>query len=180
MTEHAMKLEQARSLYIEVKSLAPLASAEWSESYNLSTSQAEICIPNRFTGEVEPIAHILPDCPYDDRRMMLRAPIYIAALLTLLEETFKRLRALDPPVQQKPRDKNPYAKACAIASGRQDFRAFLRTCHGLEATDNERVDTRVRSLLNIQTRTELDTDEHARARWFSLYREFESWKGRQR
>lgn len=175
-----MNIEQARALYPQIKSLAALASDEWSESYNLSTSKAEICLPNRFTGEVEPIAHILPDCPYDDRQLMLRAPIYVAALLTLLEEAFKRLRTLDPPPEKKVRDKNPYARACAIATGRLDFRAFLSAVHGLEATDTERVDTRVRSLLRIQSRTQLDTDEQARARWFSLHREFENWKARQR
>lgn len=174
-----MNLDQARTLYPEIKSLAALASGEWSESFNLKTSQAEICIPNRFTGEVEPIAHILPDCPYDDRLLMLRCPVYVSALLTLLEEAFRRLRALDPQSPEKPKEKNPYAKACAIASGRQDFRTFLAACHGLEATDDERVDTRVRSILQIQSRTELDTDEQARARWFSLHREFESWKDRQ-
>lgn len=175
-----MNLEQARALYPQIKSLAALASEEWSESYNLATGKAEICLPNRFTGEVEPIAHILPDCPYDDRQLMLKAPVYVAALLALLEEAFKRLRALDPTPQAQAKEKNPYARACAIATGRQDFRAFLSAVHGLDTSDTVRVDTRVRSLLQIQSRTELDTDKHARARWFSLHREFERWKESQR
>jgi hypothetical protein len=174
------KLDEARALYPEIRALSGLASPEWSESYNLDTHQAEICIPNRFTGEVEPIAQILLDCPYDDRRMMFKAPVYIAALLTLLEEAFNRLRSQAQKEAQPAKEKYPFAKACAILSGKQKFRQFLREMHGLEAVDDERVNTRIRSLLTIESRTQLDTDENARERWFSLCREFDLWERQQR
>ncbi len=39
--------------------------------------------------------------------------------------------------------------------------------------------TRVRTILNVTSRTELDTDPAATQRWFSLVKDFEAWeKGR--
>lgn len=181
-----MDLDRARILYKEVRDLSPFASEEWSESYDVDAGRAEICIADRLSGTVTPIAHILSACSHDDRVMMTKAPIYIAALLTLLKESFRRLEASTPDTRRAPSqqardpDEHRYAKACAILSGKHDFRTYLTVVHGLEAVDGERVNTRVRTILNIQSRNELDEDPAARQRWFSLVRDYESWNRNRR
>lgn len=170
-----ISLDQARALYPEIKNLLPLVSPEWNESYNLSEGIAEICIPNRIDGDVEPIANILPGCPYDDRMLMIKARLYVGALWVLLHEAFRHIPKAASESAEAKQEKNPFAKACAILSGKQPFRHFLTDRYGLEAVDNERVDTKVRFILSIKSRTELDTDPDARERWFSLVRQYEAW-----
>lgn len=173
-----MNLDEAKALYPEIKGLLPLASPEWSESYNLHDGIAEICIPNRFNGEVEPIAHILADCPYDDRRMMINAPVYLNAVWLLLQEALKRIPREAAPEAAK-RKKQTVAQACGRMCNDADFLRFLAVCHGVDISDRERVASRVRTMIKIESRAELDSDERARKRWFSLCDEFRSWKGRE-
>jgi hypothetical protein len=61
--------------------------------------------------------------------------------------------------------------------GKQDFRRYLMQCHDLaDAADDERVNTRVRHILNIRSRAELNTDHRAAARWKRLRRDYYAWK----
>lgn len=93
-------------------------------------------------------------------------------LARLYRDALAEIRRLDPPQRTK-----DYAAECAMQCGKQSFLMFLHERHGLEAADGERVKTRVRSILRIQSRAELNTDENARQRWFSLRAEFKSWQG---
>jgi hypothetical protein len=59
----------------------------------------------------------------------------------------------------------------------QAFRQYLIERHDLrDATDAERIKTRVRSILDIQSMAELNTDEAAAGRWKSLRVDFEQWR----
>ena len=58
----------------------------------------------------------------------------------------------------------------------QAFRRFLEERHNLDTSDLERIKTRVRSILAIQSMKELNTDENARKRWLSLRVEFDTWR----
>jgi hypothetical protein len=168
-----MNRQTATPLYIEAKQLAGLVSDEWQDTFNTETQQAELCLRDNLTGEIFPIAIIKPECSYDDRRLMARAPLIVRALLFLLRESFKEIERLKP--KQKA---NKLAQDCAIYCGRQDFRRFLTECHDMvDATDNERVNTRVRNILDIQSRAELDKDQDAGKRWLSLKNAFFRWKG---
>lgn len=168
-----MNRQTATPLYIEAKQLAGLVSDEWQDTFNIETQQAELCLRDNLTGEIFPIAIIKPECSYDDRRLMTRAPQIMRALLFLLRESFNEIERLKP--KQKA---NKLAQDCAIYCGRQDFRRFLTECHDMvDATDNERVNTRVRNILNIQSRAELDKDQDAGKRWISLKQAFYRWKG---
>lgn len=168
-----MNRQTATPLYIEAKQLAGLVSDEWHDTYNAETHQAEICLRDQLTDEIFPIAIIRPECSYDDRRLMTRAPQIMRALLFLLRESFNEIERLKP--KQKA---NKLAQDCAIHCGRQDFRRFLIEQHNLSsATDDERVKTCVRNMLNIKSRAELDKDQDAAKRWFSLKQAFYRWKG---
>ncbi|QRM55115.1 hypothetical protein [Sinorhizobium sp. BG8] len=168
-----MDLATARKLLPDIRSASDLASPLWSESYDTTAMRAEICVENTVTGEVEPIAALLPDCSHDDRRLMIRSPEYVAALLVLLNEAFRVIRELQPK-QAKPKD---FAAECAMKCANDHlFRRYLAERHQLEATDLERIKTRVRSLLAVQSMGELNKDENARKRWQSLRNDFDNWR----
>lgn len=168
-----MNLANAKAMLPEIRELSGLASGEWCESYDVANTRAEICTRDRRTGEVEPIAILLPDCSYDDRRLMQSAPVYIAALLTLLDEAFRVIRELQP----KPPKQKDHAAECAMkCANDRAFLRFLQQRHGADIADTERVKTRVRSILAIQSMAELNTDENARQRWKSLRAEFDNWR----
>jgi hypothetical protein len=59
------------------------------------------------------------------------------------------------------------------------FKRWLMDCHGLDspATD-ERAAARLRSLLGVTSRKEINQTEDARARWTALRDEFRAWKRR--
>lgn len=170
-----MNLEEAKALFPEIREQSGLASDGWCESFDTKTGRAEICTRHRRSGIVEPIAAILPDCSYYDRMLMQKAPTYILALLILLDEAFRRLKELQPKPEKAPN----FAAECAMKCKDDHlFRKFLHECHGADAPDLERIKTRVRSVLGVQSMVELNTDENARKRWLSLRAEFDRWRKR--
>jgi hypothetical protein len=113
----------------------------------------------------------------EDRELVQHAYGDLLWLLDRYDLVVGKLRALQTGIGKRV-EKNPYARACAILCGKRTFRQFLTSEYGLDAPDDERVKTKVRFILNIQSRKELDTDEAARERWFSLVRQFEGWGAR--
>lgn len=169
-----MNLDLARTLLPDARQLASLASEEWAESYDVDEKRAEICIRDNLTGEIVPIAHILPDCPYDDRKLMIKAPVLVRALLVLLKQAFDEIRKLQ---KQQPQPKN-FAAECAIKCQNDfAFRRYLMERHDLkDGGDAERIKTRVRSILAISSMKELNEDPAAAARWQSLRSNFDAWR----
>ncbi len=170
-----MNLDAARALYPEAKELTGLISEEWLESYNLDESRAEICLRDTMTGEIYPIAQVLPTCTFDDRRLMLKAPALLRAVVTVCEAAFVEIRRLKP--KQKGPDPKDYAAEVSMKCQQdQAFRRYLMECHDLkDASDADRIKTRVRSILAVSSMTELNTDPDAGARWVSLRTNFKSW-----
>ncbi|MGE0425291.1 MAG: hypothetical protein AB7O88_23735 [Reyranellaceae bacterium] len=76
-----------------------------------------------------------------------------------------------------PGEARDYAAQCAIACGKPGFRLFLAQRHGLERPlTEERATQKVRSLLGITSRRELNGDGRAAQAWRKLAREFEQWR----
>lgn len=181
-----MKLADAKAMLPEIRFVMETASVEWSECYDSTRNVSQIACRDGLTGEVYPIATLEKAIAGDDREIMRKAPVYIRALLMLRDEAVRQFRAAQPSTElkataekeTKPAGANRYARACAILSGKVNFRQYLRDVHALEAVDDERVNTRVRSILAIQSRNELDTDPEARQRWASLVKDFEAWERR--
>lgn len=172
-----MNLEVARSLYPEAKQLAGLVSEEWTVSYDRAEGRAEICVRDTATGEITPIAHLLPDCSYDDRALMGRAPILIRALITLCERAFDEIRRLKP----KPKKKFTEANRCAVwCADNGMFRRWLVDATGLhDASDSERIKTHVRFLLRVESLAEIDSSREAAATWAKMRADFETWRKQQ-
>lgn len=178
-----VNLDQARTFLPEARDLAGLASEQFVESYDIKTSRAEICVVNRMTGEIEPIAYFTPDCSYDDRRLMLKAPELVRALLVIMEAAFDRIRSLQPPENHQHRQserserKKDYAAECAMKCNDRMFRRFLVERHNVpDVADAERVAVSVRNILRIKSRAELNTDPAAAARWVEFRGAFEAWR----
>lgn len=169
-----MNIDAARALYPEAKQLADLVSEEWTVSFDRSKGVAEICVRDMATGEITPIAHLLPDCGYDDRVLMGKAPVLVRALVTICERAFEEIRRLRPK-ENKPKD---FAAECAMKCQNDGlFKTYLMQAHQLQdAGDAERIKTRVRSILAIQSMKELNDDPAASARWQNLRGDFDAWR----
>lgn len=174
-----MDLAKAKTMLPEIREIAGLASSNWSESYDTKKGRPEIVLSDPLTGEIRPIGVILPECSFDDRKLMQFAPAYVDALLTLLDEAFRVIRQSRPaqsrPAQEKPKD---YAAECAMkCKGDHLFGRYLIERHDLrDAGDGERIKTRVRHILQIESMAELNKDEGARRRWISLKNDFKAWR----
>ncbi|MDP9837572.1 hypothetical protein J2T09_002324 [Neorhizobium huautlense] len=170
-----MNLDVARALYPEAKELTGLISEEWLESYNLGEGRAEICLRDTLTGEVYPIAQVLPTCTFDDRRLMFKAPALLRAVVTVCEAAFVEIRRLKP-TQKGPDPKDFAAEVSMKCANDHAFRRYLIECHDLkDAGDTERVKSRVRSVLAVSSLKELNDDRDAGARWVSLRTNFKTW-----
>ncbi|MBB1247427.1 hypothetical protein [Rhizobium sp. G21] len=120
--------------------------------------------------------------PYIDRDRVLAAIDNIDWLLGCYDRLIEKLRAkadaeaARQAETERQENKSDLARACAIETQKPAFIRFLRERTGLEdASDQFRVDTHVRFLLKVASRTELNTDPDAAARWRSLRAEFQAW-----
>jgi hypothetical protein len=156
------------------------ASTDWSLSENGLQILARV-VPGT---PVLVVLNSTDDCGWQDLEFVSHAHDDVAFLLQLLREAFAEIRRLKPPhdqrrqqrqqEQQKPKD---HAAECAMKCNEQVFRRYLIEKHGLEdAGDSIRIASRVRSILNIKSRSDLNTDENARQRWLSLRADFEAWR----
>lgn len=168
-----MDIATAKALLPEIRLNLETIGPEWAESYDVKSGSSQVCDVNVKTGEVYPLVTIHKSCPSDAREIIRKVPTYLRALLLLREEAVKEYRKLAAPSMEP--DKN-YAAECGMRCNDPMFRRFLTEQHGLETSDLERVATRVRTMLAVSSRAELNTDPEAAARWISLRAEFEAWK----
>lgn len=70
-----------------------------------------------------------------------------------------------------------YAAECAMKCAEPAFKAFLHERHGLEKPlTDERVKVKVRSLLGVTSRAELNDGGKAAHAWKALRTEFDDWR----
>jgi hypothetical protein len=179
-----MDLAQARAYLPEARELAALSSEAWFETCSTDVAVPEISRSDLKTGEIVPIAHVLPDCPFDDKRLMVLTPTLLRALLVLLDEAFRIIRAGQPSSdpratrrQSEEQSDKDFAAECAMkCANDRAFRQYLIERHQLQdAGDTERIKTRVRSILAITSMGELNKDEGAAQRWKALRSDFKAW-----
>ena len=172
-----MNLDLAKATYLDARQLLGISSEEWCESYDVENGRAEICTKEPTTGEIEPIALLLPPLRYEDRRLMTHAPTYMRAMDLLLRHSFNEIRELRRQLTQRSPKPKDFAAECAMKCTEIGFKKFLEEKHGLEAPfTNERAATRVRSMLAISSRKELNDDRAAAERWKSLRSAFDAWR----
>lgn len=122
----------------------------------------------RFTGQVTPeerdcVAHALDDVRF---------------LLMLLDRAIKALRPPRAAQEQRATAKDHTTEAAMLCES-PAFKRFLMEEHGLESpATKDRTAQKLRSLLSITTRKDLNNDDGARERWLALRAKFNIWKGR--
>lgn len=136
-------------------------------------------------GEDEAIVIIPHACPPATRELMLKHIDIIKDLLGMLEATGRHLVAI-----RRERDElatraanraapgvKDYAAECGRKCNEPAFQRFLSECHDLILpTDDVKTATRVRSLLSIKSRRDLNTDPTATTRWRDMVRAYDAWR----
>lgn len=120
----------------------------------------------------------------EEMELAAAAPDDLRFLLGLVDRAIAAAR----PRQVQPPD------AAAAAGGRAPdhtteaamlcsdpaFKRFLMDCHGLESpASDERTAQRLRSLIGVTSRKEINQSDAARQRWIALRDAFRQWKGRE-
>lgn len=173
-----MNLTEAKALLPEIRTTLELASPEWAQSYSMESGRAQICGRDPMSGEIYPIATLEQAISHDDRELMRKAPVYLRAVLQLRDEAVRAYKQLaQPPQEPKKEQPKPLSTLVAIKCSRDlAFARYLQECHGLEdASNSERIKTRVRSVLAIQSLKELNEDPRAIQAWQDLLRNFKAW-----
>lgn len=122
----------------------------------------------RFTGQATP----------DERDCVAHALDDVRFLLMLLDRAIKALRPARPAQEQREAPKDHTTEAAMLCES-SAFKRFLMEEHGLESpATTDRTAQKLRSLLSITSRKDLNNDDGARERWFALRAKFNIWKGR--
>jgi hypothetical protein len=149
-----------------------IVGIDWAiEAADATTS---LVVIDRVDGKPRTIATIAGDAPFAFQDFLMRAGERQQFLLDMLDRCSRAYRDL---AGKQPKQKR-YAAECAMkCRNDQAFRQYLIERHNLrDATDFERIKTRMHSILNVQSLNELDTDEAAAGRWQSLRGDFELWR----
>lgn len=130
-------------------------------------------------GELLTLARFEKSALPEELELFAHAAQNTRLLLDLLDRaiaTIRQLRGTSRDAAGSARTRN-FAAETAMICARGDFRQFLADQHGLEAPlTEERATQRLRSVLSIKSRTELNEDDGAAARWQQLRAAFENWK----
>lgn len=98
-------------------------------------------------------------------------------LLGLVDRAIEKLK---PPPPERDTSKD-YAAEAGIKCGEGAFKVFLEQQHGLERPlTDERTAQKVRTLLGVTSRKELNSDDVAAARWKKLRGEYDAWRRAER
>lgn len=155
---------------------AAIAPGDWSRACDPDGELIEARGP---MGELVPVARFHASATMAEMQFMVDAPRHVGFLLDLVDRAISRLRPAEPaPDPGKAKD---YAAEAAIKCGEPAFKAWLRDCHGLEPPlSDERCAQKLRSLLGVTSRAELNDDAAAAERWRRLRDEFQVWRRRGR
>ncbi|PRX09998.1 UNVERIFIED_ORG: hypothetical protein BCL66_105184 [Martelella mediterranea] len=138
--------------------------------------------------EPEIIGTIPLACPASNRELLLKHVEIPADLIRMIDAAAKLDRRRRTEIERlqmelEARGGRPaknYAAECAIKCSEPAFKAFMEARHALaRPLTDDRVAARVRSVLAISSRTELNTNNKAAARWRGMVKNFENWRKQQ-
>lgn len=127
-------------------------------------------------GELNEVMRFHRGATPEEIDFMIHAPDTVIFLLGLVDRAIARLGG-NRPQQVNRRPKN-YAAEATMKCDEPAFKVFLEERHGLERPlTTDRVVQKLRTLLGITSRRELNTDGAAADRWQSLRADFDAWRG---
>lgn len=127
-------------------------------------------------GELNRIATFHPGATPDEIDMVVGALGMAAFMLKLVDRAIVAVRQAAPQQSKRHKPSN-FASEAAMKCNEPAFKVYLEQRHGLERPLTEdRVAERLRSILNIKSRKELNENSAAAERWLSLRADFGAWK----
>ncbi|MDW9588698.1 hypothetical protein GOA80_22020 [Sinorhizobium meliloti] len=163
-----------------IRNRIALATRDW----GIQSDGGKLCL-TAATGEgTFLVATIADKAPVGESELVLSAPGDLIWLLETYDALAARFRALRAELhrhapQQQRREPKDYAAECAMKCAEPAFKVFLEECHGLsKPLTDDRAATKVRSILNIGSRAELNNDPAAAERWQKLRGHFDAWRRR--
>lgn len=147
-----------------------------------SDDQGEFADAKGSDGSLLPIVRFTRAATVDERDFIINAPDDVGFLLSLLDRAIRkeraRLAAERSQAAATPAVKDHTTEAAMLCESPM-FQKFLVERHGLDApVTKDRAAQRLRSVLGITSRKQLNENDAARERWFALRRDFNTWKGR--
>lgn len=173
--------ESARLATIRA-SLAAIAPGQWRRAADADGEL--LMVAGEMRGELIIAARFEAGASDDEKTFIAAAPDTVRFLLGLVDRAIAALRKSQGRTEERDEpaaDQKNYAAECAMKCGEAAFKVFLEEKHGLERPlTDERAAQRVRTLIGVTSRKELNSDAHAAARWRALRDDFASWKRGQR
>ncbi len=153
--------------------LAALGGAQWQLCCDGDVSFVEA---KTRDGELNKIATFHPGATPDEIDMVVGAPRMVLFMLDLIDRAIVAVRQAAPQQSQRHKPSN-FASEAAMKCNEPAFKVYLEQCHGLaRPLTEDRVVERLRSILNIKSRKELNENSAAAERWMSLRADFGAWK----
>jgi len=179
------RVQEARQLAGIRDRLAALDGAEWA----LGAEDGRMRIYARNGSEMVGLADFASLATADEMQVAAHAPQDLRFLLGLLDRCAKRVKALAPPAvddaaarpgAEAGQGGRNYAAEASMLCAVPAFKRFLMERHGLESpASDERTAQKLRSLLVVTSRREINESDAALSRWKALRAEFYAWKGRE-
>lgn len=127
-------------------------------------------------GGLSEIATFHSEASTEEMQFAASAPQHVRFLLDLVDRAIAKARGGKPAPEPESKRKD-YAAEAAMKCAEPAFKKFLMERHGLESPANdERTAQKLRSMLGVTSRAELNHDAMAAARWKALRGDFENWR----
>lgn len=151
-----------------------IAPGKWSRVHDGEGCFVEAVGP---MGERLKVLRFDPGATDDEIMIVVDLPETLEFLLGLVDRAIARLKPSAGQGSAQARDPKNFAAECAIKCGEPAFKAFLEQRHGLERPlTDERVAQKVRQMLGVTSRRQLNDDERSAAAWRQLRGEFDAWR----
>lgn len=134
-------------------------------------------VARRSTGEAVCLCTIHADALAHEYELICSSADLLSFFLLLQDRAADAVRALRADLQRHERRNMPTASRAAVLCQDREFQRFLENKGaGGAVRDKQAADTRLKSLLAISSKTELNEPGDAQAKYFRLLDDFRAWK----
>lgn len=165
-------MDEKQHLRLIRNRLAALENPEWFLS---SDGHGQLVEAKGADGELFEIARLHRGASPDEIDFLVNAPTAVCFLLSIIDRAFAVIRqGQNSPVAGQKKD---FAAEAAMKCGEPAFMAYLEKRHGLERPLTlEKAVQKLRTILSISSRKELNNDTAAADRWRNLRADFDAWR----
>ncbi|WP_274426766.1 hypothetical protein [Chelativorans sp. YIM 93263] len=169
-TARATEAQRLQKIRVQYAAIAP---GDWSLA---ADSDGMLLEARGDAGELNCIVRFSEGATSEEMEFVADAPRHVDFLLGLVDRAIAALRDGGAPAQDRGKAKD-YAAEAAMKCHAPAFKAYLEARHGLERPlTDERAASRLRSVLGVTSRKELNESSAAAQRWKQLRADFEAWR----